>query len=123
MNFYNNIEKFYGFAGPRGGIVTTYYGPSSSSTSSTYNMTEIDKEYERLFGSGSTTSSGASSYHSRSGSSSYTGDSSRGSSSGSSSNSGQTQISSKSSETTDFSQYLPLAAVGIGLLLGAVLLK
>ena len=123
MNFYNNIEKFNGFAGPRVGITTTYYGPSSSWTtsSSSSNKTEIDKEYERLFGSNN------------SGSSSYTGDSSRGSSSGSSSytrdssrssiNSGQTQNSPKSSETTDFSQYLPLAAVGLGLLLGAVMLK
>lgn len=119
MNFYNNIEKFNGFAGPRGGVSTTYYVPSSSTSSS--NKTEIDKEYERIFGSGSTTSSGA--YSSRSGSSSYTGDSSRGSSSGSSSNSGQNQNSPTSSETTDFSQYLPLAAVGIGLLLGAILLK
>lgn len=109
MNFYNNIEKFNGFAGPRGGIATTHYSGTSSSSSS--NKTEIDKEYERLFGSGSTTSSGYSRGSSSSGSSAYA------------SKSGQNQNSPTSSETTDFSQYLPLAAVGLGLLLGAVLLK
>lgn len=106
MNFYNNIEKFNGFAGPRGGIATTYYGPSSSSSSS--NKTEIDKEYERLFGSNSTTSSGP--YSSRSGSSSY---------------SGQPQSSPKSSETTEINikKILPFVAIAAGLVLAASVFK